>query len=294
MSTGPTTVAASPAVHRREAGAVPPLDRGTLRLRRDELTGYAMSFVLHLAAMAMLTLTVIVHIEPGTPAPLTISTELPVEAPLETVPLEVVTDELVGADALAAGVPALAGMTFDRSPVLSSLAEALGPSGASGPGASTGAPRAGGAFLELPQNAVQAGSFAAWWIPKIERYGEVVEPGQLPREGQDYRIYVQIAVPKERKTYSVDDLSGEIVGTDGYKQLIPQRAWVMDDKGNLVRAVGGRSYLPVRDGVAEIVFKVEAASKAGVQDTIRIRSRLLDEEQSLTLIFQPLPPNAGE
>ena len=279
---------------RRGPATPPDPPRSSLRTLRDELTGYAMSFMLHLAAMAALMLTVIVHVEPGRRVPLTVSTELPSDAPLETATFDIVKAEPVGENTLAIGPVALAGERAENSPVLPSLQAALGPAGAAGTGTATGSPRPGGAFLELPQNAVQAGSFAAWWIPKQERYGEVVEPGQLPREGQDYRIYVQIAVPEGRRTYKVDDLSGEIVGTDGYKQLIPALAFVADGEGNLVRAAGARSYLPVRNGVAEIIFKVQAAGKAGVQDTIRIRSRLLGEEQLLTLVFQPLPPPASE
>lgn len=141
---------------------------------------------------------------------------------------------------------------------------------------------------DLPENAVRAGSFAAWWIPKAERYGEVIAPGQLPRVGQEYRIILQIRLPAERRIFNVHDLSGEIIGSDGYRQFIPDRAWTVDEKGELVR-VSSPGSLPVREGLVQIAFKVQGAGRAGVRDEIRIQSRLLNETQTLVLTFQPKP-----
>jgi hypothetical protein len=139
----------------------------------------------------------------------------------------------------------------------------------------------------LPPNAVQAGSFAAWWIPEVKRYGEKVEPGQLPRIGQEYQIIVQVSVPEDCRTFPISDLSGEIVGTDGYKQPIPDRVWLRDTRGKLVLSTG-HSSLRATNGSVQVVFKVQGAGQAGVRDTIRIQSRMLDEEQTLVLVFQPL------
>jgi hypothetical protein len=244
-----------------------------------------MSFVLHLAAMFALTLTFVVSARPGTPTPIILTTLNELEPPEEFVPAELVLEPASGDEAPATTAAELASQASTDANVEPTIA-ALKPGGEAGKGVSAGPQPASGSFLDLPENAVQAGSFAAWWIPKAERYGEKVEPGQPPREGQDYRIYVQVLVPKGESRYKVDDLSGEIVGTDGYKQVIPQQAWMIDDRGELIPAVGGNRYLPVRNGVAEIVFKVKGAGRAGVRDLVFIRSRLLDEERTLTLEFQ--------
>ena len=294
MSTGPSTVAKSPPDIRRFRETPPPEEPFFNRQRKDEAAGYTMSFVLHLIVMLALTVTFVVEVRPGSPRTVTISTETDSRsAPLEQSPLEIVVDEPSGENAAAQGLAMLAGAIVHDDGTLPAWQSELTHSGAAGTGTSTGSPQPTGTPFELPKNAVQAGSFAAWWIPKVERYGEKVEPGQLPRVGQEYRIYVQIRVPEDRPVLKVEDLSGEIVGTDGYKQLIPDRAWVPDDDGNLVRAAGARSFLHARDGAVEIVFKVQGAGKAGIRDTIRIRSRLLNEEQVLTLEFKEVS-SAGE
>lgn len=290
MSTGAPAIASSPPAPRRRRLVVDRPDWHGRRQWRDELSAYVMSFLVHLAGMIALTMTFVVQAVPGKPAPLTITTELPDESPLDDLPAEFTLQPPQVEDAPQLGPSMVAATAADASHQLDVAAVTAPPGGKQGAGTSSGPPAQTGSFLDLPKNAVQAGSFAAWWIPKAERYGEQVEAGQLPREGQDYRIYVQVLVPKEHKVYRVDDLSGEIVGTDGYKQIIPDRAFVLDEKGNLVPAIGARRYLPLRNGVAEIVFKVDAASKAGIQDLIRIHSRLLDEEQTLTLEFQPEKP----
>lgn len=289
MSTTASTVDRPTTSSRRGMSLPTEGEQFAVRIRRDEFTGYVMSFILHLALMIALTITVVVSVEPASPAPITVVTELPEEPLDENVPVEFSLAPDNGDDAPLPGPMVVTGRIADESHLLPSLAAAFSPSGADGKESTAGPATPSGTPFELPKNAVQAGSFAAWWTPKVERYGEKVEPGQLPREGQDYRIYVQVLVPKEHKRYKVDDLSGEIVGSDGYRQPIPDRAWTVDDKGNLVRAVGANRYLNIRNGVAEIVFKVEAASKAGVRDTILIRSRLLEEEQQMTLEFQPTP-----
>jgi hypothetical protein len=137
---------------------------------------------------------------------------------------------------------------------------------------------------EVPANAVQAGSFLAWWIPKVQRFGEVVEAGQLPRAGQDYHIHLQVRMPDGRESLPLSDLSGEIIGTDGYRQRIPDRAYVDDGNGALTRAP---RELPVRGQIVEVVFRVDGAGQSGIKDKITIRSELLNEEQVLTLEFTP-------
>ncbi|MEZ6064520.1 MAG: hypothetical protein R3B90_02160 [Planctomycetaceae bacterium] len=137
---------------------------------------------------------------------------------------------------------------------------------------------------EVPRNAVRAGSFLAWWIPEVKRYGERVEPGQLPRQGQKYFIHLQLRMPPGRGDYPLSDLSGEIVGTDGYRQPIPERAYVTGGDGKLKRAP---PRLSAESGVVEVVFEVGGAGKSGIRDIITVRSELLGEQQILTLEFVP-------
>lgn len=188
--------------------------------------------------------------------------------------------------ALKAARPDL-GDFVDRVFVVASQLRTL-PAGAFGDlGVRDGAAAANSAW-KLPKGAVVAGSFAAWWVPKVERFGERVEPGQLPRVGQDYRIVVQFRVDPAQRSIRVDDLSGDITGSDGFKQRIPDRAWIEEADGRLTLA-SPDSVLRVRNGVAELSFKVTAAGQTGVRDTIRIRSASLREEQVLKLVFQPRP-----
>jgi len=151
-----------------------------------------------------------------------------------------------------------------------------------GDGGSSGVGSGGFRLLE-PKNAVKAGSFTAWTIPIAEILGEKTTAGDNPRPGQDYHIVIQVKVPTKRKSYRIADLSGKIVGTDGYVQVIPSQAFFQDDEGRMVRAKIGRR-LPIVEGVVQIIIRVPGAH-ALVKDTIRIKSKLLKENQKLELIF---------
>ena len=140
-----------------------------------------------------------------------------------------------------------------------------------------------GIRLLEPGNAVRKGSFSAWTIPIAQRFGEKPQAGDSPRPGQAYFIVIQVQVPDGRRTYKVNDLSGKIVGTDGYQQLIPAQAFVQDKSGRLVRAQIGR-LLPIIDGVVQILIQVPGAD-ALVKDTVSVKSRSLNEQQTLELIF---------
>ncbi len=257
----------------------------------EEGTGFLTSFLLHLICLLLLSIP---FLPPrsrlgGIPA-IVVTTDLPKsrQHELESIDMDVVpsldTKEdqpRIGemfADAKAHS-DLLTPSLLDQ-PTLKHNNEANTTSGEDTSSAST---------RQIPENAVVAGHFAAWWIPKAERYGEQVKPGQLPRVGQDYRIIVQLQIPEGRKSLRITDLSGEIVGSDGYKQRIPDRAWIYNAQGKLV-PVRGHPRLKVIDGTIQIVFKVPGAGKQDVRDTITVRSKLLDEEQTLTLIFQPVKP----
>ena len=264
-----------------------PLERPALLQRAlgDEGTGYLMSFVLHVIALLILAIPLLpAAIETGLPPPIRV-------ARLDDV-LHDDAPEMIEFDIEDLGSPPtpLNPTTIAREKsdlLLPSLLHQETSAAATSDGQELGQDEAMRAARNLPKHAVIAGNFAAWWIPKKERYGETVEAGQLPRVGQDYYITVQLELPKDQKSLRVTDLSGDIIGSDGYKQNIPDRAWIYDGVGKLERVLGHR-LLKVTDGHLQIVFKVPGAGKPDVQDTITVRSKTLDEEQTITLVFQAI------
>jgi hypothetical protein len=111
----------------------------------------------------------------------------------------------------------------------------------------------------IPKNgkAVIQGNFAAWTVPED------------PKPKEAYKIVIQIKLPEHIKTYALTDLSGLVEGTDQYKQPIPQSV---------------RGFLPVVNHQTQLVVEVPGA-EALVQDTIVIRSRVLNESQKLEIVF---------
>jgi hypothetical protein len=83
-----------------------------------------------------------------------------------------------------------------------------------------GAGNGGGA----PKNAVTKGSFTAWTVPED------------PEPGQDYVIVIEIKLPEKVRRYPLKDLSGMVVGTDGWRQAIPGKS-----QGFAVSSTTGRS-----------------------------------------------------
>ena len=111
--------------------------------------------------------------------------------------------------------------------------------------------------MVVPRHAVAAGSFVVWTEP------------ENPDPGEPYRIVIQIRLPAGTERYSVTDLEGVVVGSDGYQKLIP---------GPL------RGFLPVQDGIVKLEVHIVSADK-NVQDTVVIRSKLLREAQRLKIQF---------
>jgi len=112
-------------------------------------------------------------------------------------------------------------------------------------------------FANVPKNAVSAGSFSVWTEP------------DNPDPGEPYRIIVQIRLPDGTERYSVADLEGVVVGSDGYQKLIP---------GNM------RGFLPVHEGQARFEVHIVSADE-NVLDTVFVRSKVLREAQKLQLRF---------
>ena len=139
----------------------------------------------------------------------------------------------------------------------------------------------GGARFAVPEKgrAVTKGSFSVWTIP--------ADP--VPR--QDYRIVIEVKLPSRVHRYRATDLSGMVVGTDLFRMAIPwdrfwpDRAIRLGSRGRFIRVrKGKRSYLPVKKHRAQLMILVPGAA-ALVRDTIRIRSKLLKEQQTLHIVF---------
>ncbi len=137
-----------------------------------------------------------------------------------------------------------------------------------------------GGLLQAPTGArvVRKGSFSVWTVPKD------------PRPGEEYRIVIQVRLPKSVRRYRATDLSGDVQGTDKYRQQIPwdprwERAGVALTlrNGRLVRLRRG-DFLAIRDRLTQLVIRVPPAKRL-VRDRITIRSRLLKEQQVLEIVF---------
>ena len=114
-----------------------------------------------------------------------------------------------------------------------------------------------------PAEAISAGSFSVWTVPKD------------PVPYQDYTVFIEIRLPKKTKSYDAGDLAGSVQGTDGYLYPFTQLKQDVDSK-----AVG----YSLKEGRVELQISVPGAVQA-VRDTIVIRSRMLDEKQTLKLTF---------
>ena len=114
-----------------------------------------------------------------------------------------------------------------------------------------------GPQFAMPSKAVTKGSFTVWTVPED------------PLPGQNYKIIIQVKLPDRVTRYRRSDLTGTVIGTDGYRQFIPgvKRGW-----------------LPVRENLAQMDIFVPAAASL-VRDKIMVRSKILKEEQNLEIVF---------
>jgi hypothetical protein len=261
----------------------PPLKRRMLLwLTSAAATGYGLSFIVHGMILAIMGLwmlpiildrtdiTTVVQSDAESPEEFTDIEELTVEQPAGS-------EEIVQPQHTEMLLPD-AEITKLQHDFLTDVTAAE----TKGEGGSDSGNGSGIRLLE-PKNAVRKGSFSAWTIPIAQRFGEKPEAGDSPRPGQAYFIVIQVQIPEGRRTYKINDLSGKIVGTDGYQQLIPAQAFVQDKSGRLVRAQIGR-LLPIIDGVVQILIQVPGA-EALVKDTVSVKSRSLSEQQTLELVF---------
>jgi hypothetical protein len=111
--------------------------------------------------------------------------------------------------------------------------------------------------IRIPESAITKGSFTVWTEPE--------DP--MPR--QRYNIIVMVKLPKSVKQYRLRDLTGEVRGTDGYFKQIKYNA--TDKRG-------------VKDGVVQLQIAIPGAIQL-IKDTIRVKSELLKEEQTIEIVF---------
>lgn len=138
------------------------------------------------------------------------------------------------------------------------LAGALGGDG-TGEGTGFGGDGSGGMAgkVRVPSTAVTKGSFTVWTDPEV------------PNPGQKYDIIIEVKVSPGITSYRLRDLTGTVRGTDGYFKAIRY------DSKRRERVV---------EGVVQIRVTIPGAAQL-VRDTIKIRSAILKEEQTIEIVF---------
>jgi len=117
--------------------------------------------------------------------------------------------------------------------------------------------------IKLPKNTIVKGSFRVWTIP--------ADPAPM----EAYAIYIDVKLPSNTVNYSRQDLSGQVVGTDGYVQTIGRDAGLWGEKFQRFESFQGH---------ATLIISVPGAVNL-VKDTINIHSTLLNESQNIEIVF---------
>lgn len=264
-------------------------ERAARFLFGDEGAGFGMSLVLHIVLLAVLAIPVLRQATRG-PIIATVVTES-TETPFE---FEEIDTELALPEGGGQAQFELPDLTATESiPITKALLQDPASAGES-TGDGVGDVVGEGMATLVPDNAVTAGSFTAFTTPTFnavfpKRFGvPEPEPGDTPQPRQPYYITIQIKVPDGRKTYSLNDLEGTVIGTDGWRQSFPfdrfrgrSSVFVMSRDGKLVRP---GNTVRVVDGVVQLVVLVPGAV-ALVKDVIQVESKMLDEAQTLELVF---------
>jgi hypothetical protein len=113
-----------------------------------------------------------------------------------------------------------------------------------------------------PQNVIVKGSFSVWATPSH------------PAEAEDYVIHIQVKLPSQTMNYYKNDLSGTLVGTDGYVQRI-----------NDPMAFAFQRFKYTNGSPTAELSMLISGAKAGVDDTIKVTSKLLQESQEIHVHF---------
>jgi len=263
-------------------------DRLLKSVTGDQGAGFAFSLILHAVLLAAMAVPIIRNLK-VTQEYTTIVQNADEESVVFDQPLDTAMPNLISES--AGGDPAMNEplMDFDSDRKvpdfqLSDIAMAEGVAADNGNNGSKS-----GSRIAEPDSAIKAGNFSVWpWpVEKIKIKGNPVlgKAGEFPAPRQDYLIVIRILVPGNRKSVSIRDFSGSVLGTDTYRQVIPEGCYYFASTGRLV-PVRTRPKIPVIDGQAELVVRVPGGA-AFVEDTISIRSEILDEEQEIKLTFTP-------
>ena len=238
-----------------------------LRLAKEAISGFSVSMAVHGIVLLIMALWAIeLQSDRGG---LSVSARQGTE---ETNELEIIDTaaELSGGSPMKLTAPPINLASHDAPGVpVELLPAAVGGMGeGAGSGTGEGLGQGDGANLEtiiLPGGgkAVRKGSFTVWTIPP--------DPG--PR--QDYAIIIEVDLPDELRLrrYPKRDLYGEVKGTDNFRMRIP---------GNNLRDRAG--FLPIRNGKVQYTIGIPGAERL-VKDRIKVGSKLLDESQTLELVF---------
>lgn len=116
---------------------------------------------------------------------------------------------------------------------------------------------------DIPADAVVQGSFTVWTVPAD------------PAPAEPYTIMIEVKLPSSAVNYSVQDLSGMVIGTDGYEQPLGASAGFLGD---------AMQNMSVSAGSARLSVVVPGAEQL-VRDTIDVRSTILNEQQRIELVF---------
>lgn len=127
----------------------------------------------------------------------------------------------------------------------------------------------------VPTDAVTKGSFSVWTVPSD------------PTPKQDYRIVIQVKLPSNTSSYSMNDLSGQVIGTDNYTQPIGASV-----NSTLSSILGGNNYSRYynsgefnHNGDSATLSVLVPGADTLIRDTIQIRSGLLGESQEISIVF---------
>jgi formylglycine-generating enzyme required for sulfatase activity len=134
-----------------------------------------------------------------------------------------------------------------------------------------------GGLLNVPINgqAVTKGSFTAFTIPAD------------PPQKQAYSIVIEVKLPDDVNKYPVSDLSGRVIGSDGYEQELPydsrkSAAAGYPIPGGGIKRLESNTILDVVNNKVQIVIRVPGGARQ-VRDRITIHSKLLREALEIEL-----------
>jgi hypothetical protein len=223
--------------------------------------GLAVSTAVHLLLLGALSMY---WFQRGTPSEIAIDAafDLPGDGTELDLPGDSgLDDELSAAAATPVDFVNLAATVTANPDVLGSSDQILGAlgGGADGEGTGFGGDGSGGMAgkIRVPSSAITKGSFTVWTDP------------EEPIPGRKYDIVIQVKVSSGITSYRLRDLTGTVRGTDGYFKAIKYES---------------TKRAKVTDGVVQIRVPVPGAAQL-IRDTIKIRSAILKEEQTIEIVF---------